>query len=146
MYDLVEVVRKKHFASPGASEGAIVATEKRLGRSLPLELALFYRLTDGASLFSCRDPLYRILPLLELELMRTFMYGASDPDYGSDTLVCVCDMRDRSGIAVELAQGASYGEMRYCYPMEFPASSTRVAGGFAEFLAKALGSDNVLFW
>lgn len=142
----IERVLAEHHAAPAASAEQIAQLEARLGLRVPADMAAFYRRCDGASLFGHSDSPFRILPLREVQAMREFMYGSNDDGYGPGSLVCFCDTQDRSGLAIELAAGPRYGEVRDCYPLVWPVHSDRVAGSFTQFLSSVLGGGGVRWW
>jgi hypothetical protein len=144
--DDIERVLAEHCGAPGATAEQIRGLEARLGFRLPEDMQAFYRSCDGASLFSRPDSPFRILPLRAVETMREFMYGSSDEQYGTSSLICFCDTQDRSGLAIELAAGPRYGEVHDCYPLVFPGDSTRVAASFREFLSLVLSREGERWW
>ena len=142
----IRIVVHAHYAAPGVEESEIARLVARLGFTLPDEVLAFYKRCNGARLFSWSDPVFDILPMSAIIGMGEFMYGSNGPECGPASMVCFCGTGERGGLALDLASGPTYGEVRHCYPLMFPEDSILVASGFCEFLWRAVNCGGESWW
>lgn len=147
---LVQKLRELHFSNPPATESQIEAFERRSGYSLPLEMRLFYKSSNGACLFDKTDPPYKFLSLADIQRARVSLLGVDDDEHGPASWYAFCDVRDGNYVAIDLDPSAAcpYSVID-CFHETFPDPEycSPIASSFTDFLEGALSSGGEgLYW
>lgn len=148
MEQLLVELSRAHFPNAPATPAQVEAFEVRMGWRLDPDLRAFYLHCDGATLFRPRPHAkYRILPLAEIQRARVAMRGEDDDSMGAASWYTLLYLQDSDYVLLDVArQQDGHYPLFDAYHETYPLGVRQLATSFGEFLGRALGSNNRLFW
>jgi hypothetical protein len=147
MEKLLAEVTRAHFPHPPATPEQIATFEAQVGWRLDADLRAFYLHCDGAELFQpLPDANYSILSLEDIQRATARLRRRDGGTAGAASWYPLVDCQDSDFVLIEVARAGRSYPLLDAYHETYPHGARQIAASFREFLERALGSGDRLFW
>jgi hypothetical protein len=150
LQDIFSKIEAHHYWEPADSPLDITAFQIGQGFDLPADLVEFYKRYKSVRLFCNKgEALYRFVPISEIHPTRIDIYGESEDDWGPDSWLTICDVRDGNYVAIDV-ESRDVDKFNYidCFHETFaePGESRIIALSFEEFLRRSLENRGSVYF